>query len=244
MPTIQTFFFPWIEVANLLYKPLLKRTNVPAHKIFWPLVAVVVAAWFITVPIHELLHVAGCLISGGEVMELTIQPMYGGILLSKVFGFITSGGDYAGQLKDFDTGGSDICYFITVSFPFLLTVFLGVPLLSIAARSGSPLWHGVGAVHTILPVASITGDYYEMGSIAATRLFGYAHTSEEAALIRGDDLFRVISRVREAELANGVLVITVGLILGIFLVALTFDLSILFTRLVARIRLEKQMIAL
>ena len=39
-----------------------------------------VVAWFIYAPIHELLHVLGCVATGGTVSELEIQPIYGGAL--------------------------------------------------------------------------------------------------------------------------------------------------------------------
>ncbi|MFH1754873.1 MAG: hypothetical protein ABIA59_04145 [Candidatus Latescibacterota bacterium] len=234
MPTIRTMIFPWAAAAKALYPPLFARESTSLLRVFLPLIAVLIAVWFITVPIHELLHVAGCLVSGGRVTELTIQPMYGGTLLSKLFGFITPGGDYAGQLTGFDTAGSDRCYFVTVCFPFLLTIFLGFPLLVLAARSGHVLWHGIGIIHTILPIASLMGDYYEMGSIAATRLLGYAPGSETAALFRGDDLVLVLTRVWEAAPAHGTLVVTAGFLLGVVFVVVTLDLSILMSRLVIR----------
>jgi hypothetical protein len=234
MPTIRTLIFPWITVAKALFQPLLIKTQASLVKIFLPLIIVLIAVWFITVPIHELLHVAGCLVSGGEVTELTIQPMYGGALLSHLFSFVSPGGDYAGQLKGFDTGGDDVCYFITVFFPFLLTIFFGFSLLSLAARSGNPLWHGIGVVHTILPIASITGDYYEMGSIAMTRILGYAPGSEKAELFRGDDLPLVLSQVWEAAPPHGTLIVIAAALLGVVFIALTLDLSMLFARIVVR----------
>jgi multidrug transporter EmrE-like cation transporter len=234
MPAIRTLIFPWITVAKALFQPLIVKEQASLVRVFLPLVVILIAGWFVTVPIHELLHVAGCLISGGDVMELTIQPMYGGTLLSRVFSFVSPGGDYAGQLKGFDTGGNDVCYFITVLFPFLLTIFFGFSLLSLAARSGYPLWHGIGVVHTILPIASITGDYYEMGSIVMTRILGYLPGSDQAELFRGDDLPLVFSRVWEAAPPYGTLIVISAALLGVAFIALTLDLSILFARLILR----------
>ena len=239
MPIFKTALFPWPEVVRVLFRPLLAVAERPLYRVFLPLILSLIAVWFVTVPVHELLHVAGCLLTGGEVSELTIQPMYGGTLLARVFPFVTPGGDYAGQLRGFDTGGNDVCYFVTVWFPFLLTVLLGVSCLRLAARSGRPLVHGIGIVHTFLPVASITGDFYEMGSILATRLVGMPAGSRAAALIRGDDLMLVISRVREAAPDNGLLTVGLGVITGIVLITLTVDLSILAARLTTRKDLEK-----
>jgi hypothetical protein len=234
MPTIRTLIFPWITVARALFQPLLIKQQVSLVKIFLPLLIVLIAVWFITVPVHELMHATGCLLSGGEVTELTIQPMYGGTLLSRVFDFVTPGGDYAGQLRGFDTGGNDVCYFITVFFPFLLTIFFGFSFLLLAARSGNPLWHGIGIVHTLLPVASITGDYYEMGSIAMTRILGFVPGSEKAELFRGDDLPLVLSQVWEAAPPHGTLIVVAATLLGIVFIALTLELSMLFAGIAVR----------
>jgi hypothetical protein len=64
--------------------------------------AAIVPCWFIYVPVHELLHVAGCVATGGEVTELQVQPMYGGTWLARVFPFVKAEGDYAGRLTGFD----------------------------------------------------------------------------------------------------------------------------------------------
>jgi hypothetical protein len=238
-PSLKTLLLPWSEVFRIMFQPLLTVADRPLWRIFLPLLLSLLVVWFITVPVHELLHVAGCLLTGGEVSELTIQPMYGGVLLAKMFSFVTPGGGYAGQLTGFDTGGSDVCYFVTVWFPFLLTVLLGVSCLTLAAGTGRSFVHGIGIVHTFLPVASITGDFYEMGSILATRLLGLPVDSRAADLIRGDDLMLVISRVREAGPDYGLLTVGLGLIISIGLITLTVDLSILTARLVTRKHLEK-----
>ena len=237
--TLKTALLPWSEVFRIMFQPLLAAADRPLWRIFVPLILSLLVVWFITVPVHELLHAAGCLLTGGEVSELTIQPIYGGVLLAKLFSFVTPGGEYAGQLTGFDTGGSDVCYFVTVWFPFLLTVLLGVSCLKLAATTSQPLVHGIGIVHTFLPVASITGDFYEMGSIVATRLMGMPASSKATALIRGDDLMLVISRVREAGPDHGLLAVGLGLIIAIGLITLTVDLSILTARLIARKHLEK-----
>jgi hypothetical protein len=239
MPSLKKALLPWIEVFRVMFQPLLASVDRPLWRIFGQLILSILVVWFITVPVHELLHVAGCLLTGGEVSELTIQPMYGGVLLARLFSFVNPGGDYAGQLTGFDTGGSDFCYFVTVWFPFLLTVLLGFSCLRLAARGGRPLIHGIGIVHIFMPVASITGDFYEVGSIAATRLMGLPADSKAADLIRGDDLMLVISRVREAGPDHGLLTVGLGLIIGIALITLTVDLSILNARLIMRKQLEK-----
>ena len=59
--------------------------------------------WWVYVPIHELGHVAGCLVTGGAVDRLDIDPLYGAALLERVFPFVHSGSEYAGRLSGFDT---------------------------------------------------------------------------------------------------------------------------------------------
>lgn len=156
----------------------------------------VAASWWIYVPVHELLHVAGCRLGGGEVSRLEIDPIYGAALLQRFFPFVAAGSDYAGQLTGFDTGGSDLTYLLTDLLPFVLTVLIGVPLLRSAAR-GRAGWAAAAKLGAALPVAfapfiSVPGDYYEMGSILVSRLFLDTGWAAGAERWRGDDLFKQI----------------------------------------------------
>jgi len=150
-------------------------------------------SWWIYVPIHELLHAYGCLWSGGEVTRLEISPWYGADLLQHWFPFVASGSDYAGQLTGFDTKGSDLIYLITVLLPFALTVFPGVPLLlwSAAQTSGPKARMALGLAIPVAyaPFASLTGDYYETGSILVTRLAQWWSPELPLERWRSDDLF-------------------------------------------------------
>lgn len=130
-----------------------------------------VATWFIYVPIHELLHVAGCVIPGGTVSQLELSPMYGAALLKPFFPFITSGSDYAGRLSGFDTQGSDLIYLSTCFAPFLLSIVPGVLLLRWCSRKPRPVLLGMGVVIGLAPFYNLIGDYYEMGSIITTRIY-------------------------------------------------------------------------
>ena len=105
-----------------------------------------ILAWFVYTPIHELLHVLGCVVTGGSVSELEIQPIYGGALLARVFPFVVPGGEYAGRLSGFDTHGSDLVYLATDFAPYLLTVLIGVPALRRCAGHSRPLVFGGGVV--------------------------------------------------------------------------------------------------
>lgn len=142
--------------------------------------------WWIYVPLHELAHAFGCMAAGGTVSRLEIDAMYGAALLSRVFPFVHVGSEYAGRLSGFDTGGSDLVYLATDLAPFLLTLFPGVWWLRRAARGGSPLLFGAAVPWAFAPFVSLTGDAFEIGTLAAVNLppaFG------ERTLV-GDDLVR------------------------------------------------------
>jgi len=126
------------------------------------------AGWFVYVPVHELLHVAGCEATGGDVHRMTLDPIYGGRLLASWFPIVEPGGEHAGRLTSFETHGSDLCYLATDAAPFLMTL-AGVPLLRIAVRRGSPAFAGAATVLALSPFLSLTGDYFEMASVIVTR---------------------------------------------------------------------------
>jgi hypothetical protein len=176
--------------------------------------------WLVYVPIHELLHVLGCVASGGSVSELEIQPIYGGALLAEAFPFVVTGGSYAGRLSGFDTRGSDLVYLATDVTPFLLTVVLGVPVLRLCARRRRQILFGSAVVVGLAPFYSIPGDYYEMGSILTTRVVTWLTGGGGApayAEVRSDDIFALVGDLleRPAELglaSGGETAIAAGLI--------------------------------
>ena len=147
-----------------------------------------VAAWWLYVPIHELLHVAGCLVVGGTVTELQLSPLYGGTLLSRWLPFVTPGQGYAGRLTGFDTGGSDVRLILIDLAPCLLTVVVGVPLLVAIASGRLParraaLLFGPAVVLSAAPFLSVAGDGYEIASVLVTALL-----TDRWLAIRTDDL--------------------------------------------------------
>ncbi len=147
------------------------------------------AGWWLYVPLHELLHAGFCLLAGGSVEELEIARLYGGGLLAQVFPFVVAGSDYAGRLSGFDVAGSDLIYLATDLGPFLLTVFPGVWALRLAGAGGHGLGFGFWLPFAIAPFLSLTGDAYEIGSIAVTNLPWWG---SEAAALRSDDLLRLV----------------------------------------------------
>ncbi len=206
-------------------------------KAMGPMLFALIATWFIYVPIHELLHVAGCLVTGGSVTTLQIKPIYFGHWLAQVFDFVEAGGGYAGRLSDFDWRGSDLIYLATDIGPFLLTIILGVPLLRLCTRRRRPLMFGSAVVVGLAPFYNIPGDYFEMGSIMVTRLTTWLTGATEIAYagIRSDDIFTLIGKLLFApaeiglhsagEIAIGVILTLVSLDVAIVLAFLTYMLG-------------------
>ncbi|MEE8526645.1 MAG: hypothetical protein V3T72_22135 [Thermoanaerobaculia bacterium] len=145
------------------------------------------AGWWVYVPVHELLHAAGCLAAGGSVTRLEIDELYGGGLLAQIFPFVTAGSDYAGRLSGFDTGGSDLVYLATDLAPFLLTVFPGVWALRRAGAAGAAAAFGFWLPFALAPFLSLTGDAFEIGSILVTRLPPWSGS----AVLRSDDALQL-----------------------------------------------------
>lgn len=197
-------------------------------------------AWFAYVPIHELFHAWGCLLAGGEVTRLEISPEYGGALLARMFPYVVSGSDYAGQLTGFDTHGSDAIYLATVLAPFLLTVIVGVPMLKRAARAMSapgwrPLLLGASIPLAYAPFVSVLGDYYETGSILVSRAAQWLDPALPVKRWRGDDVFRLVRELSDA--GAGVfdwIGVGVSLFAGIVLALLTYHVGARWASILAR----------
>jgi hypothetical protein len=205
-----------------------------------------IATWFIYVPIHELLHAAGCVVTGGSISELEIQAHYFGGVLSKIFPWVTTGGDYAGRLTGFDTHGSDLIYLATDFAPFLLTVVLGVPLLKLCGRRKRPVLFAVAVVLGLAPFYNIQGDYFEMGSICTTRIVTEVTGAGSIVYpnMRSDDVFRTIEQflTEPGELgisglggyAMGVVIVVASLTLSLFFAFLTYWMGHQLSRLLVR----------
>lgn len=153
-------------------------------------------SWWVYVPVHELFHAFGCLIGGGKVSRLDISPIYGAAFLKKVFPFVSVGSEYAGQLKGFDTFGSDLTYLLTDFFPYVITIAVGVPLLrSACSKAGSPHLNsvklGIAIPLAYAPFIAVTGDFYEMGSIIVSRLAAWISPGFEPFYWRSDDLLKL-----------------------------------------------------
>jgi len=153
--------------------------------------------WWLYVPVHELLHVAGCLVAGGEVSRLELAPLYGGDLLEAWLPFVVSGSEYAGQLTGFDTGGSDWVYQSCVLMPYAITIFPGFWLWQRVIGNANPVSHLrmvlSGALLPVVaaPLMSLSGDYYESGSIIVSSL-AHWFTGFDTDAWRSDDVFLLV----------------------------------------------------
>lgn len=155
----------------------------------WVVAGFSLLAWWVYVPAHEFLHVLGCVATGGEVTRLEISPVYGGRLFARFFSFVVPHSEYPGRLSGFDTGGSDLVYLATDFAPYLLTVFVGVPLLPVSGRGRAlAVRTGVALPLALAPFVSVTGDFYEMGSILVSRVAAAAVPGFDPARWRGDDV--------------------------------------------------------
>jgi hypothetical protein len=196
----------------------------------WNLFLLVVGlalGWWVYVPVHELLHAAGCLVGGGSVTRLEIQAVYGGHLLSHIFPFVVMGSDYAGRLSGFGTGHSDLTYALTVYFPFSVSL-VSFSALEWAARRKSSLLFGFFLPLIGAPLTSISGDFLELGSLLLFQLWPgpdalYRH-------LISDDLFRLLKEIQSGSHdvpadASTVLFLSLALLLGALMTWGTLKLS-------------------
>jgi len=190
------------------------------------------------VPIHELGHAFGCMLGGGSVTELQISPEYGAAFLQEVFPFVTVGSDYAGQLTGFNTKGNDLIYLLTDFFPFLLTIFIGVPLLQSASKSkplSAAIKLGIGLPIAFAPFISFSGDYYEMGSIIVSGITDSIFSSNQYAIWRSDDVFRLAGELffrGKPYSAIDLVGIILSFILGIVLIYATYLIGVLWSNII------------
>jgi hypothetical protein len=201
----------------------------PAFKLSSAIVVIAAAAvtWWVYVPIHELLHAYGCIWSGGGVTRLEIDGAYGAAWLQQFFPFVAVGSEYAGQLTGFDTRGSDLIYLATDFLPFVLTIVIGVPLLQSAIGERRP-WRAALKLGVAMPIAfapfiSITGDYYEMGSIIVSRLTSTLAGGFDLQRWRSDDLFKLAGELQAGDgTVADALGLSIAFIAGVLLMFATY----------------------
>ena len=184
-----------------------------------------VLSWWIYVPVHELAHAWGCLLAGGEVTRLEIDWIYGAAPLARVFPYVSGGSEYAGRLSGFDTRGSDLTYLITCALPFLLTIVIGVPLLRAVPRLrgwARGLALGAAVPVAFAPVVSLTGDYYEMGSILVSRTVAALVPGFPVDRWRSDDLVKLVGALAPDVGVADVAGVGASLLVGVVLAFATY----------------------
>lgn len=241
---VRFMFGGWITAYNDIYQGLIvpfQQTETRLKTLLTFVISLVVT-WFIYVPFHELLHVAGCQITGGAVSTLVMGREYGAAFLSRIFPFIVpASSQYAGRLTDFEPNG-DIGYLVTVFAPYILTLFPGVWCIIMAKSRRSFLLFGPGIVIGLASFYNLTGDFFEIGTIISTRLVNLVTAGKASSIIsaywelRSDDLFRLITEISASPSSYGV-GHSVGLPIVIAVIILGFILAVWsagFTYLIGR----------
>jgi hypothetical protein len=187
-------------------------------RLFWVLAGFIVSQWLF-VPVHEWLHVLGCLATGGIVTRLEISPLYGGSWFARLAPWITSGG----RLSGFRPAG-DLSYLVTVLAPLLVLCPLGSAVARAAVRRHRALLFGVGLGAALQPIAALTGDAYEAASIPLTRLGDLAGLPW-AIELRGDDVFKVAHEAAALGSPLAWLLFAAGCVGAVFTAAIILILS-------------------
>jgi hypothetical protein len=169
----------------------------------------------VLVSVHELLHVAGCVLTGGRVTELQVAPLFGGAILARLLPFVRAGGTYAGRLSGFQPAG-DLSYLVTVMLPHLILAPLGALACRAAARRGHAFTWGLGFAGAAQPLASMFGDCYEAASIPLTAAAWRAGAAW-APRLRGDDVSLVWNQVATLDSRYALVLCTVTCLAGIAL---------------------------
>jgi hypothetical protein len=201
-------------------------------------------SWWCYVPIHELSHALGCIIGGGQVSKLEIAAIYGADFLKSVFPFVESGSQYAGRLSGFDTHGSDLTYLLTDFFPYILTIVFGVPLLkSVSSRNATPLTNsiifGISLPFAYAPFISVTGDFYEMGSILVSRVAALLVPSVSPERWRSDDLFRLTEQLfffNNVQWVPDSIIVVSSFLLGVVLIFAVYLSGSVWTGFIVRMK--------
>ena len=191
--------------------------NEAGYKGLFKILLGLILFWHLYVPVHELLHVAGCLLGGGEVESLTLKPQYGGLILQS---------EYAGRLTGFTTPNPWV-YAMVDFFPYSIS-FFGITLITYCRRKKMAVLLGLGIILAFVPFISIPGDYYEAVSLATTQVAEAINPSLQTDVLVNDDVFRSIKQLWEGgnlDWMVGILVF-LGLMLATYLAFLTLALQV------------------
>lgn len=227
--TALRLLFPFLELATLSQYLLTCFENIlltDGYRSLFKIMASVVVFWHIYTPIHELLHVAGCVLGGGTVESLALQPQYGAHLLQKIFPFIVPDSDYAGQLTGFTTPNAWV-YAMVDYMPYLLSL-PGLWLIQLSQTKKSAVLFGIAILLVLIPIPGFIGDYYEACSLLMS-WFGEIWLGWPSNFLLTDDLPRYIMDHVEAGTLNLSIVFmaTLTLLGAIYTICITLVLEIL-----------------
>ncbi len=170
--------------------------------------------WWVYVPVHEGLHVLGCMATGGTVERLELSPLYGGRVLERISPLVVAAGPYAGRLAGFEPNG-DLGWAATTLTPYLLTLLPGLWLLRRAARRRAAFVAGLAMPMAFAPWISLPGDTYELGSLAVVQWPGFPNAERE--LVVGDDVLVVLERLRDTGVFSVAgLAVALAIVVGLF----------------------------
>jgi len=228
------FIFPMGAVKRGISLSLLtveQVINEAGYKGLFKMLLGLILFWHIYVPVHELLHVTGCLLGGGEVESLNLKPQYGGLILQKLFPFVIPESDYAGRLTGFKTPNS-WAYALVDLFPYSISLF-GITLIEFCRRKKLAVLLGLGIILAFVPFMSIPGDYYEAVSLATTQVGEAINPALRAGALVSDDLFRSVKELGEAgslDWSVGALIF-IGFLMAAYLAFMTLALQVWISRL-------------
>jgi hypothetical protein len=174
--------------------------------------------WWFYVPIHELLHVLGCVLAGGTVSEVRIGRWVGGTLWASVLPFVRAEGALGGRVVGFDPG-SDLGYLLTDLLPYLLTP-LGLLWVRRCVARRDIRFLGAAGILGFAPMLNLLGDFYEMGAVILSGLALHLGPAWDWRAFRADDLLALADRLpllaagAEISLPRAWLIVAAGLLVG------------------------------
>ncbi len=230
---MKRIFFPWLQLKPIglhglaCFERILDKNG---NRNLVLSLAGLLLFWHLYTPIHELLHVAACVLGGGSVTELALKPQYGGTILARVFPFIVPHSDYAGQLTGFTTPNRWV-YALVDLFPYILLPW-GVTLVEICRRGRRAFLFGLAVILTYIPLLSVPGDYYELASLVTTQIGEALNPNLAEGALISDDVFKSIGALREAGhlTASTAMVIALGFLAAIYLALMTMALQAAIAR--------------
>jgi hypothetical protein len=182
--------------------------------------------WHLYVPLHELLHVAGCLLGGGQVTSLALKPQYGGLILGKLFSFVVPESEYAGRLTGFTTPNGWVYAFVDF-LPYTLSLF-GITVIMYCRKKRAAFLLGLGFILAFVPFMSVPGDYYEAVSLVTTRIAEAMDPRLQKGVLVSDDLFRSLKGLAQGgnlDWAVGICIVA-GVLMSAYLALMTFALQV------------------